>query len=201
MNKRIAMLFVIPPLMFGFGYLMVPIYNVFCDLTGLNGKTGEIAAAEAARIEPDASRLITVEFMANRNQDIALDFAPSQRTVSAHPGQRYRAVYRARNRLERAMVGQATPSVSPSRAARYFNKVECFCFGRQPFAAGEARDLPLEFVIDPDLPRDIDTITLSYTFFEIDAPDAGEDAHDHATHDHAAHDHATDADAARTETL
>ena len=175
-KKNIAVLFAIPVLMFGFGYLMVPIYDIFCELTGLNGKTGSITVQRVGKMRVDESRLIKVEFMANRNQDMPIDFAPSARSMMVHPGKTYRATYRARNRRDTAMVGQAVPSVSPSAASTYFNKIECFCFGKQTFAAGEQRDLPLVFVIHPDLPENIETITLSYTFFEVDAP---EHDHDH----------------------
>ena len=133
----------------------------------------------------DESRLIKVEFMANLNRDTPLDFAPMARSMLAHPGKTYQATYHARNRKNTAMTGQAVPSVSPSKASAHFNKTECFCFGRQVFKAGETRDLPLVFVIHPDLPKDVETVTLSYTFFEVDAP-ADEPEHDHAGHEHVA---------------
>lgn len=176
-RKTVLALFLIPTLMFGFGYLLVPIYDIFCELTGLNGKTGSISAAQANRLQADQSRIVRVEFMANLNENTPLDFAPAVRSMEAHPGKRYQATYSARNQLDQAMVGQAVPSVSPAQASSYFDKIECFCFGRQEFAAGERRDLPLIFVIDPDLPKDIDTITLSYTFFQVDG---GAPASDHA---------------------
>lgn len=168
-GRSLRALFLIPVLMFGFGYLMVPIYNVFCDLTGLNGKTGEIAASEAAQLAADETRTVRIEFMANLNRDTPLDFAPVAPSMLAHPGKTYRATYIARNQKGAALTGQAVPSVSPARAASYFDKTECFCFTRQEFAAGERRELPLIFVIDPDLPRGIDTITLAYTFFDVHA--------------------------------
>ena len=186
-RKNIAVLFVIPVLMFGFGYLMVPIYDIFCELTGLNGKTGTTTIERVGRMRVDESRLIKVEFMANRNRDMPIDFAPVARSMMVHPGKTYQATYQARNRKATAMVGQAVPSVAPSKASAYFNKTECFCFGRQAFAAGEQRDLPLVFVIHPNLPADVETITLSYTFFEIDAQDdeqEHDDEHDHSEHDH-----------------
>ncbi|CAJ2376826.1 MAG: cytochrome c oxidase assembly protein [Gammaproteobacteria bacterium] len=169
-RKNILALFLIPALMFGFGYLMVPIYNVFCDWTGLNGKTGEMSASEAVLLKADTSRSIRVEFTASLNDGTPLDFTPSAPSMNAHPGRTYRATYTARNLKGEAMTGQAVPSVSPAKAAGFFNKTECFCFTRQEFAAGEQRELPLVFVIEPDLPPDIDTITLAYTFFDVDAP-------------------------------
>jgi len=171
-KRSLLALFLLPVLMFGFGYLMVPIYNVFCDITGLNGKTGEIAASAAAGLAVDETRIIRVEFIASLNRGAPLDFAPVAASMPAHPGKTYRATYIARNQKGAALTGQAVPSVSPGRAAKYFDKLECFCFTRQEFAAGERRELPLIFVIDPELPRDIDTITLAYTFFDVDAPPA-----------------------------
>jgi cytochrome c oxidase assembly protein subunit 11 len=166
-KKNIAALFLIPVLMFGFGYLMVPIYNVFCDLTGLNGKTGTIGTAEASRLETDQSRMIKVEFMATLNQNVPLDFGPEVKSMIVYPGKSYKTMFSAHNELDKAIVGQAIPSVSPARAASYFNKTECFCFTQQKFAAGERRDMPLVFVVDPDLPKNIETVTLSYTFFDV----------------------------------
>ena len=184
-KNTVRALFLIPLLMFGFGYLLVPIYNVFCELTGLNGKTGSIELVEVKRMQVDESRWVTVEFMANRNQNIPIDFAPTLKSMRVHPGKPYQATYRARNRQGAAIIGQAVPSVSPSKAASYFNKTECFCFGRQKFAAGEQRDLPLVFVIHPNLPKEVEIITLSYTFFEVDADDAGDTKeHNHDDHDH-----------------
>ena len=183
-RKNIVILFFIPVLMFGFGYLMVPIYDIFCELTGLNGKTGSITVQRVGKMKVDESRMIKVEFMANRNQDMPIDFAPNERSMMVHPGKTYRATYQARNRKDTAMVGQAVPSVAPSAASTYFNKIECFCFSQQAFAAGETRELPLVFVLHPDLPEAIETITLSYTFFEVDAPE-NEHEHDHDDHDHA----------------
>ena len=180
-RRRIAALFLIPILMFGFGYLMVPIYDIFCEITGLNGKTGTTTVQRVGQMRVDESRLIKVEFMANLNRNLPLDFEPDARSMLVHPGKTYRATYHARNRTDAAMTGQAVPSVSPSKASAHFNKTECFCFGRQDFAAGERRELPLIFVIHPNLPADVETITLSYTFFEVDVPE-----HDHASHDHLA---------------
>lgn len=187
-RKNIAALFLIPVLMFGFGYLMVPIYDVFCELTGLNGKTGAVSVTRVAKMKVDESRLIKVQFMANLNQDTPLEFGPAVPSMMAHPGKSYQTTFSARNLRTEAMVGQAVPSVSPGKAATYFNKIECFCFGRQPFAANERRTLPMSFVIHPNLPKDIKTVTLSYTFFDVTSPATSEhdDQHDHAAHQHTA---------------
>ncbi len=185
-NKTVAALFAIPLLMFGFGYLMVPIYNIFCDLTGLNGKTGVISAAEVSHQQPDASRLIRVEFMAVLNENMKMDFSPRESYMQVNPGGRYQTEYFAHNLRDRTVVGQAVPSVSPGRASKHFSKIECFCFSQQTFAPGEKREMPVIFTVDPDLPHDIETITLSYTFYDVTKPeDKVEHEHDHSTHKHA----------------
>ena len=166
-KNKLALLFLLPVLMFGFGYLMVPIYNVFCDLTGLNGKTGAISTAQAANLAIDRERRIKVEFIATLNQQAEWDFGPAVASMMVHPGQQYKTHFYARNQRSRAVVGQAIPSVAPGRAATHFNKTECFCFNQQQFAPLESRDLPLVFVVDPDIPADIETVTLSYTLFDI----------------------------------
>ncbi len=171
MKKQISTrhLFIIPIAMFGFGYLMVPIYDVFCDLTGLNGKTGSISEAQAQVISVDENRLIKVEFISSLNQGAEWEFAPVVKSMMVNPGRSYSTSYTAVNQLDMEMVGQAIPSVSPGKAASYFNKTECFCFNQQKFAANEEKDMPLTFVVDPELPDDISTVTLSYTFFDVNS--------------------------------
>lgn len=152
--------------MFGFGYLMVPLYNIICDVTGLNGKTGRISIAEAvAADKPVDNREIVVEFVASVNQSGAWDFRPNTPTMTVKPGQLYNTSYFAANLSSSPVVAQATPSVTPFSAAKYFNKTECFCFTRQEFTANGSMDMPLTFIIDPDIPANIDRVTLSYTFF------------------------------------
>lgn len=153
--------------MFGFGFALVPIYNVICDITGLNGKTGVVGEQRAGTYGVDESREITVQFVANLNQSLAWDFEPTDLTMNVHPGKVYTTSYVARNNYGQDMVGQAVPSVMPNKAARYFNKTECFCFTNQRFAAGERREMPVRFVIDPAVPADVKTVTLSYTFFDV----------------------------------
>ena len=171
MKKKIntTHLFIIPIAMFGFGYLMVPIYDVFCDLTGLNGKTGSISVAQANVLEVDEGRLVKVEFLSSLNQDAQWEFAPEVKTMMVKPGKPYTTRYNAINQLDQLMVGQAIPSVAPGKAANYFNKTECFCFNQQEFAANEEKQMPLTFVVDPGLPDDINTVTLSYTFFDVNS--------------------------------
>lgn len=157
--------------MFGFGYLLVPLYNVFCDITGLNGKTGRIdEAAVAARYHEDDSRLVTVQFVVNNNQGMPWDVTPDQREIKVHPGKIYATAFTARNPTSRDMVGQAIPSLVPNVASRYFEKTECFCFSQQKLAAGEVKDMPVHFVLDPRLPKNVHTVTLAYTFFDVTGP-------------------------------
>lgn len=154
--------------MFGFGYLLVPLYDVFCEITGLNGKTGRVdEAAIAARYEPDMSRTVTVQFVANNNIGMPWEFGPVVASMEVHPGKVYETAFTAHNPTRHDMVGQAVPSVAPGKASRYFNKTECFCFNNQPLAAGESKDMPLRFIVDPNLPDDVQTLTLAYTVFDV----------------------------------
>ena len=152
--------------MFGFGFALVPLYDVFCELTGLGGRTNTEALALTE--QPDEDRLITVEFVATVNEYGPWEFEPTVTKMQVHPGKLYDTTFYARNLLGRAAVGQAVPSVSPPIAARHFKKTECFCFTNQPFDADEGKDMPVRFLVDRDLPAHIDTVTLSYTFFATD---------------------------------
>ena len=153
--------------MFGFGFGLVPLYDVLCDITGLNGKTGSIAESQARAGRIDEQRLVTVEFVANLNQSMNWSFTPTVRKLLVKPGEVYEVDYVAANHNSSATVGQAVPSVAPAAAAAFFNKVECFCFSRQRFDPGEQRALSVRFVVDANLPRHIDTVSLAYTFFDI----------------------------------
>jgi cytochrome c oxidase assembly protein subunit 11 len=150
--------------MFVFGFLLVPIYDVFCDLTGLGGKTDSTPAIVETQV-PHDDRTVIVEFVANVNEYAPWEFRPTVASMEVHPGELYDATYFARNLTDRALTGQAVPSIAPGAAAKHFQKTECFCFTSQDFAAEEGRDMPLQFVVDPDLPEYIDRLTLSYTFF------------------------------------
>ena len=158
----------IPVLMFGFGFALVPLYDVFCDITGLNGKTGRIAAAEVDSTAIDTSRTIEVSFLANTSNGLPWSFEPLVSTMKVHPGQVYEAVYRVRSSSGEKTLGQAIPSVSPGLAAQHFNKTECFCFSQQALEGYETRDMPLRFIVGNDIPEKINAITLSYTFFSQD---------------------------------
>lgn len=162
-------LIVIPVAMFGFGYLMVPIYNIFCDITGLNGKTGSISQAELDMMETERDRRVRVEFISAINRNAEWDFSPDVKSMQVMPGKSYTTTYTATNRLDQNMAGQAVPSLAPAQAASYFNKTECFCFVQQVFEPKESRQMPLVFVVDPELPSDINTLTLSYTFFDVNS--------------------------------
>ena len=152
--------------MFGFGYLMVPLYDIICDITGLNGKTGRVSAASVAPVQAVAAdRVVTVEFVASINQGGSWVFKPMVKTMKVVPGKLYHASYYAENLSNESIVAQATPSVTPFAAAKYFNKTECFCFTRQAFEPKGSKDMPLTFIIDEDLPINVDRVTLSYTFF------------------------------------
>ena len=157
----------IPVLMFGFGFAMVPLYDVICDITGLNGKTGRIQAAEVTDLV-DRSRTIEVRFLANTSSGLPWDFEPLVKKMEIHPGQVYEAMYRVRSTSRDKTLGQAIPSVSPGTAAEHFNKTECFCFTQQALEGYETRDMPLRFVVGRDISDKIEQITLSYTFFSQD---------------------------------
>lgn len=167
-RKQMLKLVAIPVLMFGFGFALVPLYDVFCAVTGLNGKTGRVEAAAVDPRQVDTSRTITVRFMSNSGTGLPWNFKPMQSEMEVHPGQIYQASYQVSSRSDHETHGQAIPSLSPGIASLYFNKTECFCFNQQTLKANETRDMPLRFVIEHDLPEEIVEVTLSYTFFNID---------------------------------
>lgn len=144
---------------------LVPLYNVLCQLTGLNGKTEGTASEALKTLKVDETRWVTVEFTSSVMPGLSWQFEPKQSSIKVHPGKMQLALYTARNVTNQKAAGQAVPSVSPGQAAQYFKKIECFCFQRQELKAGESRDMPLTFYVSPELPREIKTITLSYAFF------------------------------------
>ncbi len=166
-RKQMAKLIMIPVLMFGFGFALVPLYSVFCSVTGINGKTGRVEAAMVDPTKIDKSRTITVKFLANPGTGLPWSFEPVTHDLEVHPGQIYNAMYRVKSHSKKETVGQAIPSLSPGLASLYFKKTECFCFTQQVLKPMEERDMPLQFVINPDLPKDIVEVDLSYTFFNI----------------------------------
>jgi len=162
-----AKLVAVAALMFAFVFVvMVPLYNVLCDALGINGKTsGEAYTSVQAGV--DESRLVSVQFVATNNEGMPWEFGPSTTVMKVHPGAVNETVFLARNPLPKAMIAQAIPSISPTRAVAYFHKTECFCFNQQPLDGGAAAELPLQYIVDRDLPADIHTITLSYTIFDV----------------------------------
>lgn len=189
-NRRIAAKLALAAVaMFGFGYALVPLYDYACRIIGLNGKTGRIEAAAVAA--PDVERTVTVEFTGHATTGLPWEFRPMTRRLEVHPGDTVVMNYYVRNTAAEALIGQAVPSVVPARAAPHFKKIECFCFTRQELKPGEAREMPVQFTVMPDLSPEVRTITLSYAFFNADRasarkygadPAAAEvqDAHDHA---------------------
>ncbi len=151
--------------MFGFGFLLVPIYNIFCEIAGIGGRTNDTVAVIPAGMRVDTGRTVTVEFIAVLNEQAPWEFRPAVSSIEIHPGQLYDTSFYARNLTDRELIGHAVPSVAPGVAAKHFQKTECFCFTAQKFLAHEGRDMGVQFIVDPDLPEYVDRITLSYTFF------------------------------------
>lgn len=166
-NRRtVTRLLIATCAMFAFGYALVPLYNVFCEVTGLNGKTGRLSAADVAATRIDEERLVTVEFVTSVDAGMPWEFKPMVNKITVHPGAETQVEFEATNYAQFPITGNAVPSVAPNSAARYFNKTECFCFTQQSLAAGESRILPVRFVVDPKLPSNVEVLTLGYTFFE-----------------------------------
>jgi cytochrome c oxidase assembly protein subunit 11 len=151
--------------MFGFGYALVPLYDVLCEITGINGKV-ESAAVKETSYEVDKNREITVEFMTSLNESTPMVFRSETKKMKIHPGEYYTVNFYAENKTDKVMIARAIPSISPGPVAEYFKKTECFCFSEQTFKAREGRTMPVRFVVDPELPQQYKTITLAYTFFD-----------------------------------
>jgi cytochrome c oxidase assembly protein subunit 11 len=167
-NQRTALKLVgVALAMFAFGYALVPLYDVICEVTGLNGKTVRIETPANAKV--DTSRWVTVEFTGSTMRGLPWAFRPEQQSVRVHPGQMVTAWYEAHNTVGETITGQAVPSVSPNRGASHFKKIECFCFTKQALLAGETKRMPVQFVVDPSLPGEIATLTLAYAFFNADS--------------------------------
>jgi len=171
-NRRmLGKLLVVALLMFGFGYALVPMYRAICEALGVNVLSLAEQRREAAvggrslNTQVDTSRTITVEFDANARGP--WDFKPAVASLQVHPGQLSTVMYEFRNKQDRTMAAQAIPSYAPKQAMAHFNKLECFCFNEYTLQPGESKRWPVAFVIDPKLPKDVSTITLSYTFFEV----------------------------------
>jgi cytochrome c oxidase assembly protein subunit 11 len=164
-QRTLAKLLVAAAVMFGFGFALVPFYRTLCEALGLNNvlRSDAVAATQV-----DSTRLLTVELDTNLRSDLPWTFTPVEKSVRIHPGELTQVVFELRNNSSRPVTGQAVPSYGPQAAARHFKKLECFCFTQQTLAPGEVKRMPVVFVIDRELPQDLSTITLSYTFFEVE---------------------------------
>ncbi|MGR5069156.1 MULTISPECIES: cytochrome c oxidase assembly protein [Vibrio] len=173
-NKRLTIkLLLATALMFGFGFALVPLYDIMCDALGINGKTSDVASIQPIGMQPDISRTIRVEFMAHVSPDMPWEFKPKVLSMDVHPGEVVQTEYLAFNQSDQNLVGQAVPSVSPGTGAAYFNKIECFCFNQQPLDGKQQASMPLIFYIEPDVPNSIHTLTLSYTLYKL-SPQSGD---------------------------
>ena len=159
---------------FGFAFALVPLYRIACEkVFGVRLEQGPV---QAGKVSDKQDRWITVQFDGGVNSKLPWNFKPEQATLRVQPGRQYEALFFARNDGDRAIVGNAVPSVAPARASGYFSKTECFCFTAQTLQAGESRDMPVRFIVDPDLPAGVKTITLSYTFYKNDTLTAALDS-------------------------
>lgn len=178
-RRLVGRLLLIVTLSFGFGFALVPLYDAFCAITGLNGKTAGQATlgtgglnrtAEAPPSRIDLTRTVTIEFTGTVMPGLPWEMTPMTARLDLHPGEMKLAKFRVHNRSDQPVVAQAVPSVSPGLAAQHFEKLDCFCFAQQTLAPGETRELPLTFMIKPEIDKDIHTITLSYAFFNTTDP-------------------------------
>ncbi len=153
-------------IMLAFGFALVPLYDVFCEITGWNpNRTTGLAVYQEQ--EADTSREVKLRFVTVTKNDMPWDFRPLQSTITVHPGQEYEVAFRVKNRAKTNIVGRAIPSFSPTLASQYVNKTECFCFNQQTLLAGETEDMPMRFFIDKDLPKQYKSITLVYTLHNV----------------------------------
>lgn len=150
--------------MTGFGFALVPLYDVFCRVLGINGKTGPQAVYDS-KMSVDKTRKVTIQFLATKNEKLPWSFYPMTKSMSVHPGERHSVAYFAKNNTNHEMTVQAVPSVAPNNAAVYLKKIACFCFNRQTVKGGEEVKMPLQFYLEPKLPKSVHTVTLSYTLF------------------------------------
>lgn len=161
-KKLVSQLLLFAVGMFAFGFALVPLYDIFCEVTGFRTQNERDVVTEML---VDAERSITVELIGNTTEHANWEFRPTVAKMTAHPGQIYTVNYFAKNKQNEELVGHAVPDVKPVEMNKYFKKLECFCFTEQNFLAQEGRDMPVQFVIDPDLPKHIERMTLSYSFF------------------------------------
>jgi len=153
--------------MFGFGWALIPLYDLLCEITGLGGRTGDQYVYDPAVVEVDRSRLVEVNFITNTNGGMSWDFWAEKGGVRVHPGELKEVMFYVRNTTDRTMIGQAIPSVVPGKAASHFHKTECFCFNHQILKPGEVMEMPMRFIVGPELPDNVPTISLSYALFDV----------------------------------
>lgn len=166
--KLVVVLTVVVLGMFGFGFALVPIYNSLCKAWNINGKTNtEAIAFDSSKTKVETDREVLVEFVATNNSGVAWAFYPKVQKIKVHPGEIVKLAFYAENKTDHSMTVQAIPSVTPGLAAKYLKKTECFCFTQQTLNGHEAMDMPLLFHLDPELPKNINTVTLSYTLFDV----------------------------------
>lgn len=181
-RKDIVLLFSLAVGMFGFAYALVPLYQVFCELTGLNGKTS-VRAADPITLSQVSDREVTIQFLAHVGNGMPWEFRPTEHQLRVRLGEINSTDYYVRNRAAQAVTGQAVPSIAPGAAAQYLHKVECFCFTQQRLEAGADRRMPVRFYVGDDLPEEIHTLSLSYTLFKVPAVQATSSIADLATNE------------------
>jgi cytochrome c oxidase assembly protein subunit 11 len=164
-NTTMRKLLVVAAVMFGFGFAMVPFYKTLCEVTGLNRV---LKADEVANSQVDTARWVTMEFDTNLRNDLPWTFTSVEKTVRFHPGELVQVTFEVRNNSDRAITGQAIPSWGPQVAGRHLKKLECFCFTQQTLQPGEVRRMPVVFVMEKALPEDVNYVTMSYTFFQVE---------------------------------
>jgi cytochrome c oxidase assembly protein subunit 11 len=166
-NRRLTRsLLIMTAASFAFGWALVPLYSVFCKVVGVGNAEAKEGAATGIRESVDPDRTVTIEFIADPATVGSFEFKPEMPSMKVHPGKLYDTAFFAKNLTGGRSVAQAVPSISPSVAAQYFHKTQCFCFSPQHFAVGEGRDMPVRFIVDPGLPDNVDKITLAYTFYD-----------------------------------
>ncbi|RMQ49067.1 Cytochrome c oxidase assembly protein [Pseudomonas cichorii] len=165
-RRLVPRLLLIVALMFAFGFALVPLYDVMCRAFGINGKTGD--QYQGSQVI-DQERLVRVQFISTNSVDMVWAFYPRSDEIEVHPGAVNEMIFVAQNPTDKAMTAQAVPSISPGQAAVYFHKTECFCFTQQMLQPGERIEMPVRFIVDRDLPRDVKHLTLAYTLFDITA--------------------------------
>ncbi len=164
-TRTMRKLAVVAVAMFGFGFALVPFYKKICEVTGINGLQ---QADQVVNTQVDQSRNVVLEFDANTRNELPWRFQPVEKSVTIHPGQLVQVIFEVRNDSDEIVTGQAIPSYGPQYAGQYFRKLDCFCFAKQELQPREVRRMPVVFVVHPDLPADVGTVTLSYTFFRVE---------------------------------